>query len=542
MKDFSHVNKIDSSVLNTLRKHNICTSRKTKRGSRGGKRRIPVIISPRHDYIPCAGVINKKKLTHIDTSLIDNNLININTSHFTHEDENKYYRIGCINSQSCRNKCIYLCDIIKDLDIDMLCVTESWLRETGDEPLLNEFTSIGYTTKSHPRQGRSGGGILFVYRQADVKVSPVTCLKTSYTSFEVAAYKIIYTHLQLTVICIYRPPYNSKTNKMPLSIFFDELRDLLYIFQQSTTEFIIVGDLNLHLDVVSNPETVQFQALIDEYGLNQLVIGPTHKSGHTLDVAIVHSDSKLISNVDTIDKVISDHSLIFVDCAVTKPRSKKRTVASRKVKNIDLQTFTTDVRSTLPDPNDVTADSLHCTLAGVLDRHAPLVTRTITDRPTAAWFCTEIKMAKRLRRQAERKWRKTDLHIHRNIFIAEKDNVNTLTIEKKKQFYNEKFSSITTCKELFSTTNALLGVSKDTPLPDGNDTEICEQFSDFFNEKINKLRAVLDSNTECPSPQFEPFKGTCFSEFLKVSDTDVAKCINDSASKSCDLDPIPTPL
>ena len=113
----------------------------------------------------------------------------------------------------------------------MLCVTESWLRETGDEPLLNEFTSIGYTTKSHPRQGRSGGGILFVYRQADVKVSPVTCLKTSYTSFEVAAYKIIYTHLQLTVICIYRPPYNSKTNKMPLSIFFDELRSHLYILQ-----------------------------------------------------------------------------------------------------------------------------------------------------------------------------------------------------------------------------------------------------------------------------------------------------------------------
>ena len=153
-----------------------------------------------------------------------------------------------------------------------------------------------------------------------------------------------------------------------------------------------------------------------------------------------------------------------------------------------------------------------------------------------------MKQAKRERRQAERKWRDTRLHVHRDIFVSKKDCVNALVDETKEHFYNEKFSSITTCKELFATTNALLGVRKDTPLPDGTDQELCEKFSDFFIDKINNLRAVLDSDTSCPPPIFEPFTGTCFSQFKTVNDVDIMKCINDSASKSCDLDPIPTPL
>ena len=74
-----------------------------------------------------------------------------------------------------------------------------------------------------------------------------------------------------------------------------------------------------------------------------------------------------------------------------------------------LDEFRTDVHNVLgsatqsksTDPLDVYNTCLH----HLLDRHAPLVTRTVTDRTSAPWMTLEIKQAKVQGRLAERKWR-----------------------------------------------------------------------------------------------------------------------------------------
>ena len=47
------------------------------------------------------------------------------------------------------------------------------------------------------------------------------------------------------------------------------------------------------------------------------------------------------------------------------------------------------------------------TLESVINRHAPLRTKTIVTRPYVPWFNTEVKSAKGGQRRAERKWRRT---------------------------------------------------------------------------------------------------------------------------------------
>ena len=42
-------------------------------------------------------------------------------------------RLALINAQSVRNKTDMIVDHIIDNDIDVLCITESWLCESGDE-------------------------------------------------------------------------------------------------------------------------------------------------------------------------------------------------------------------------------------------------------------------------------------------------------------------------------------------------------------------------------------------------------------------------
>ena len=87
----------------------------------------------------------------------------------------------------------------------------------------------------------------------------------------------------------------------------------------------------------------------------------------------------------------------------------------------------------------------------------------------------------------------------------------------------------------------VLGISKASPLPVGNESELCEKFASFFTEKISKIRCFLDSQPVSPMT-YDVFKGTFFDMFSNVTIDEVTKVITSSSSKSCTLDPIPTPL
>jgi hypothetical protein len=58
-----------------------------------------------------------------------------------------------------------------------------------------------------------------------------------------------------------------------------------------------------------------------------------------------------------------------------------------------------------PSELDMLVDCYNTTLADLLDNHAPLKTKTVTVRPQVAWYSEEVRVAKRERRRAERKWR-----------------------------------------------------------------------------------------------------------------------------------------
>ena len=78
----------------------------------------------------------------------------------------------------------------------------------------------------------------------------------------------------------------------------------------------------------------------------------------------------------------------------------------------------------------------------VIDLHAPVKTRTLTERIPSPWFSLEQKEVKQERRRAERKWRDTGLYIHKTIFMVLKTKLPLYVI--KQRFY----FSITDLKEL----------------------------------------------------------------------------------------------
>ena len=67
------------------------------------------------------------------------------------------------------------------------------------------------------------------------------------------------------------------------------------------SEIIILGDLNIHLDVKTNTHTRRLFELLESNGFKQHVHKPTHYLGHTLDVLITRDTNDIVANVTVTD-------------------------------------------------------------------------------------------------------------------------------------------------------------------------------------------------------------------------------------------------
>ena len=127
------------------------------------------------------------------------------------------------------------------------------------------------------------------------------------------------------------------------------------------------------------------------------------------------------------------------------------------------------------------------------------------------------------------------------MFTKQRNVANALVEKLKRHYFLHKFEGITSSKELFVTTDFLLGKDKNMALPSGSEKELCERFLDFFNQKIFTIRTELDSQQDS-SVDFSSFDGLIFDTFEEVTDVEIIKVLKSSSPKTCDLDPIPTCL
>ena len=75
------------------------------------------------------------------------------------------------------------------------------------------------------------------------------------------------------------------------------------------------------------------------------------------------------------------------------------------------------------------------TLRSLLDRHAPVKHKNITSRPCVPWMNDEIKLAKRQRRKAERKWRASKAHIDLLSYRTMRNRVTFLSNKARSDYY-----------------------------------------------------------------------------------------------------------
>ena len=154
----------------------------------------------------------------------------------------------------------------------------------------------------------------------------------------------------------------------------------------------------------------------------------------------------------------------------------------------------------------------------------------------------ELFIAKRERRQAERKWRNTKLTILKDLYGQARHKVSKLVHTAKCKFYTERIALASSSQELHQIVNTLSNRHPPKTLPTiYPNADLPSIFIKHFTNKVEKLRASIASE-HVTSTLVTGTTDATFSSFEKVSQLTVKECIFNSAPKSCELDPIPSKL
>jgi hypothetical protein len=451
-----------------------------------------------------------------------------------------------INCQSVRNKTSCLTDHLIDNDIDLCVLTETWLKPgDSDQRIISDMTPPGYKLHHVPRNGR-GGGIAVLLRSS-FSVTPQDSFNA--VSFESMRLAIKIKSVTIHLVVIYRVP-PSKKNGLHSNQFHQEFCDMVDHLSTLKGNILIAGDFNIHWDKTESREMIELAEFIESHNLQQHIQDPTHIKGHTIDLIITRSDESLIKSV-SVDTLFSDHHAVHCQLLVSKPPPVKKTVSYRKIKSIDLDMLSNDIQSsTLCSDTSNNLDGLvkqyDAVLRELLDTHAPLQSRTFVERPLVPWISDKIIEAKKIRRKCEKKWRKSGLTVHKEMYLVEKQRVKALMINAKKEHFKVQFQECAGDQaRTFKVAEQILHRKGPPALPKHDSLQsLVNEFSQFFAMKISRIRNLLDATSVSKdSPKIpSAFNGSKFTHFEPTTVEEITKIIKKSSNASCELDPLPTKL
>ena len=221
-----------------------------------------------------------------------------------------------------------------------------------------------------------------------------------------------------------------------------------------------------------------------------------------------------------------------------------------KLKSMDKPSFVIDLESIcqdlllIDDLNELTTQ-YNSRLLSLLDKHAPVTSKTLSVHPKVPWFSPTIKNFKRERRKAERAWRSDMLNpVSHSKFQAARNRYRYSLLAAKCSFFSDVIIEAEgDQKKLYSIIKSLTAVNSDMPLPHHTSIQqLADDFGQFFIKKIEDIRSELNVPDNTHIPESSSCNGHYFTNFRQFTHNDVRKLIMSSKTTTCDLDPIPTSL
>ena len=313
----------------------------------------------------------------------------------------RYLNCGLINIQSVCNKTNEIRDLIIEKNLDILCVTETWLHELSTS-IINEMTPSTHTFLHVPRETQGGGVGIFLHKSfTNVRtVKPLVA-----TSFEYLMVNFKHSNAgnggNFSFIVLYRPP------NLSVPEFFEQFEELLEKIDTVAFNVIVVGDFNFHIDNTIDRNTIRFNELIESYSLINKVSESTSNTGHILDLVICDSASNFLGEIIVEEKCrfTSIHKLILFKISGSKEvvvknisfRNKSNFVPNEFVSEastkIDEMLITLCTHTNVQNKSECVeclAWVYNSICRGEYDTMCPEISKTIRVKDKSPWFNGEV--------------------------------------------------------------------------------------------------------------------------------------------------------
>ena len=301
--------------------------------------------------------------------------------------------------------------------------------------------------------------------------------------------------------------------------------------------------MNIHFDNPLQSLTKQTLSTFSLDSLVQVINKTTHRCGHIIDWVIVRPDDGIHRKSTVTDSLESDHycTKSYFNVSVSKPSTLCRTV--RNMANTDRPSFNAELSSVSEFSSVEKANQFCDILRTLLDKHSPPSLRKVITHNSSPWFESmrdDLFIARRERRLTERKWRNAKLTIFKDLCRLTKHKVSKLVHTAKCTVYTERIALVSSSKELHQIVNTLSNRHPPKIMPTiyPSDDHPCI-FIKHYTNNVEKLRVSIASE-HVTSTLVTGTTAATLSSSKKVSQLTVKEYILNSASKSCELDPIPS--
>ena len=183
-----------------------------------------------------------------------------------------------------RNKTSVLQDVVTDHNIDLMLLTETWLKgDDRDNVILAELQSLAMQSSTIPDKAARGSCHHAPHSTLSVtRVDHSISSPPQYAYFEELQCHV-HTMPAVRLAVIYRPGPSKTNGSNYYKTCYAEIGNYIEQLVLTPGALVIVGDFNIHVDDPSDKAAAEFPSLIESFGPKQHVSDPTHRTGHILN-------------------------------------------------------------------------------------------------------------------------------------------------------------------------------------------------------------------------------------------------------------------
>ena len=443
--------------------------------------------------------------------------------------------------------------VLNDENIDIACIQETWFNSETNT-ITSTLKEAGYNIAHMFRTEKRGTGVAIIWKEKFQSKKQICKIQTkTYDSLQYQCMSFNFKP-KLLVISIYR------LQEIPFKQFLVDLEDLMSDHFNNSHSLIVVGDFNTHFEHTETPDNILLSGLMSSYGLSQLINGPTHKRGHTLDLVFLNMFEVQSSITTPIDFGVGDHFPVYlklnnVQNGIDHTTNRK---AYRNLRGINLVEFSADLCSQLDLLNNPDFPTRYQNFFNVtnetLNRYAPLKIKTVSSKKEVSWQDSEYRAERALRRKYEREWKKSIKKSgntkgpERDVYVQQRKKCAILASLKRSQYYRNLIQNSDGDQgSLYKIVSEALDKNKSSatlPQFHNQPTKLANRFNTFYTDKVKNIRAkipTIDSSTIFEDHQ-TLFTGEPLDVFTPVTVNELRTLIKGKTIKTAYNDILPRPL